>query len=98
MYILKEPSFFFTNNIGAPNGEILGLMKPLSRRCFNCSFNSLSSAGAILLGEIEIGWESGKRLIPKSISFREEPREDLFEIHLEIHKVLELTQKMEFKG
>ncbi|KAK4737145.1 hypothetical protein R3W88_000842 [Solanum pinnatisectum] len=68
MHILRELSFFFTNNTGAPHGEILGLMKPLSRRSFNCSFNSLSSAGAILLGGIEIGWVSGRRSIPKSIS------------------------------
>ena len=53
MHILREPSFFFTNNTGAPHGEILGLMKPLSRRSFNCSFNSFNSAGAILYG---IAW------------------------------------------
>ncbi|KAK4737181.1 hypothetical protein R3W88_000878 [Solanum pinnatisectum] len=68
MHILREPSFFFLNNTGAPHGEILGLMKPLSRRSFNCSFNSLSSAGAILLGGIKIGWVYGMRSIPKSIS------------------------------
>ena len=68
MHILREPSFFFTNNTGAPHGEILSLMKPLSRRSFNYSFNSLSSAGDILQGVIEIGWVSGKRSIPKSIS------------------------------
>ena len=33
---------------GAPQSKILGLMKPLYRRSFNCSFNSLSFAGAIL--------------------------------------------------
>ncbi|KAK4726980.1 hypothetical protein R3W88_031897 [Solanum pinnatisectum] len=68
MHILREPSFFFTNNTSVPHGKILGLMKPLSRRSFNSSFNSLSSAGTILYGEIKIGWVSGKRLIPKSIS------------------------------
>ena len=52
----------------SPHGEILGLMKPLSRRSFNFSFNSLTSAGSILYGEIEIGWVSGRRSIPKSIS------------------------------
>ena len=40
--------FLLTNNTGAPHGEILGLIKPLSRRYFNCSFNFLSYVGAIL--------------------------------------------------
>ncbi|KAK4737051.1 hypothetical protein R3W88_000748 [Solanum pinnatisectum] len=65
--ITEEPSFFFTNNTGVPHAKILGLMKPLSRRSFNYSFNSLSSARAILLGGIEIGWVFGRRSIPKSI-------------------------------
>ena len=59
--------FFFTNNTSAPYGEILGLMKPLSRRSFNCFFNSLSSAWDIHWGGIEIGWVSGRRSIQKSI-------------------------------
>ena len=67
MHILREPSFFSTNNIGAPHGEILALMKPLSRRSFNFSLNSLISAGAIMLGGTDIGWVSGRRSIPKSI-------------------------------
>ncbi|KAK4708663.1 hypothetical protein R3W88_029588 [Solanum pinnatisectum] len=65
---LKEPFFFFTNNTGAPHGEILGLMKPLSKRSFNCSFNSLSSAGAILVERIKMGWVFGRRSISKLIS------------------------------
>ncbi|KAF3668022.1 hypothetical protein FXO37_09738 [Capsicum annuum] len=56
------------NRTVAPYGETLGLMNPLSRRSFNYSFNSLSSAGAILYGRIEIGCISGRRSIPKSIS------------------------------
>ena len=67
MHILREPSFFFTNNTGAPHGEILGLMKPLSTRSFNCSFNSLSSAGAILLEGTELGLESRRISIPNLI-------------------------------
>ncbi|PHT66191.1 hypothetical protein T459_30616 [Capsicum annuum] len=43
-------------------------MNPLSKRSFNYSFNSLSSAGAILYGKIDIGRVSGKRSMPKSIS------------------------------
>ena len=67
MHIMREPSFFLTNNTGAPHGEILGLMKPLYTRSFNCSFNSVSSAGDILEGGAEIGWLSGTILNPMSI-------------------------------
>ncbi|GKE80380.1 hypothetical protein Tco_1550380, partial [Tanacetum coccineum] len=31
MHILNDPSFFFRNKTGAPQGEELGLMKPLSK-------------------------------------------------------------------
>ena len=72
MHILREPYFFYTNNTGAPYDEILSLMKPLSRRYFNCSFNSISSAGANLLGEMKIGWVSRRISIPKSIFLLEE--------------------------
>ncbi|GKA49799.1 hypothetical protein Tco_0742872, partial [Tanacetum coccineum] len=30
MHILNDPSFFLTNKTGAPQGDELGLMKPLS--------------------------------------------------------------------
>ena len=30
MHILRDPSFLFTNKTGVPQGEILGLIKPLS--------------------------------------------------------------------
>src|SRR5688572_8995791 len=43
-------------------------MKPFSSKSFNCSFNSFNSAGAIRYGGIEIGWVSGRRSIPNSIS------------------------------
>ncbi|PHT66273.1 hypothetical protein T459_30698 [Capsicum annuum] len=70
-----ELSILHTNKTGAPHGEILGLMNPLSKRFFNCSFSSLSSAGAILYGGIEIGRVFERRSIPKSISLsREIPR------------------------
>ena len=45
--ILRELSFFFTNNTGAPHGEILGLMKPSSRRSFNFSICFLCSTGVM---------------------------------------------------
>ncbi|KAK4717889.1 hypothetical protein R3W88_016227 [Solanum pinnatisectum] len=56
------------NKTGAPHGEILGRMKPLSKKSFNCSFNSFNSAGAIWLRGIEIGCVSRKRSISKSLS------------------------------
>ena len=42
MYFNRLSStYFYMNNTGAPHGKILGLMKPLFRRSFNCSFKSL---------------------------------------------------------
>nr|GEY64798.1 hypothetical protein [Tanacetum cinerariifolium] len=46
MHILNDPSFFLTNNTGAPQGEELGLMKPLSESSCNCSDNSFILDGA----------------------------------------------------
>ncbi|KAJ0533507.1 hypothetical protein HanIR_Chr09g0409141 [Helianthus annuus] len=46
MHILKVPSFFFTNNTGAPQGEELGQMKPLSKSSCSCLDSSSSSVGA----------------------------------------------------
>ena len=52
----SERTIFLTHDrTGAPQEEILGLMNPLSKRYFNCSFSSLSSAGAILYGGMDIG-------------------------------------------
>ena len=64
----KGSIFFLANNTGAPLGDMLGWKKPLSSRSFNCNFNSLSSIGSIIYGGIEIGFVSGSKLIPKSIS------------------------------
>ncbi|KAF3643598.1 hypothetical protein T459_27589 [Capsicum annuum] len=64
----KGTVFLSMKRTGVPHRETLGLMNPLSRRSFNYSFNSLSSAGAILYGGIEIGWISRRKSIPKSIS------------------------------
>ena len=50
MHILNAPSFFFTNNTGAPHGEWLGRMKPLLNSSCSCVCNSFSSAVAILYG------------------------------------------------
>nr|GFC32031.1 hypothetical protein [Tanacetum cinerariifolium] len=46
MHILNEPSFFLKNKIGAPQGEELGLMKPLSESSCSCFDNSFISDGA----------------------------------------------------
>ncbi|KAJ0439109.1 hypothetical protein HanHA300_Chr16g0621591 [Helianthus annuus] len=62
------PSFFFTNNTGAPHGETLGLMNPRSRSSCNCSFNSFNSNGAIRYGALEIGSAPGTRSIVNSTS------------------------------
>ncbi|GKC29787.1 hypothetical protein Tco_1037081 [Tanacetum coccineum] len=37
MHIWNDPSFFLTNKTGAPQGEELGLIKPLSDSSFSCS-------------------------------------------------------------
>ncbi|GKG20152.1 hypothetical protein Tco_0379953, partial [Tanacetum coccineum] len=46
MHILNDLSFFLTNKTGAPQGEELGLMKPLSESSCSCSDNSFISDGA----------------------------------------------------
>ncbi|GKB75248.1 hypothetical protein Tco_0942143 [Tanacetum coccineum] len=46
MHILNDPSFFLTNKTGAPQGEELGLMKPLSEISCSYSDNSFISDGA----------------------------------------------------
>nr|GFC92215.1 hypothetical protein [Tanacetum cinerariifolium] len=62
-HILNEPSFFLTNKIGAPKGEELGLMKPLSKSSCSCSDNSFISDGAKRYGTRAIGAASGIRSI-----------------------------------
>ncbi|PHU18317.1 hypothetical protein BC332_14012 [Capsicum chinense] len=57
-----------TNRMGAPQGDMLSLMNPIYRRSFKCSFNSLSSSGAILYGRLDIDRVSRRRSIPKLIS------------------------------
>ena len=43
-----EPSFCFTNNIGAPHGDTLGWINLLSSKSWSCTFSSRNSNGAIL--------------------------------------------------
>ena len=59
MHSLNDPSFFFTNSTGAPQGEKLGLMNPLSNRSCNCAFSSFNSAGAIRYGAMDMGFIPG---------------------------------------
>lgn len=62
-----DPSLFFTNKIGAPHGEVFGLMNRLFNMCCNCSFNSFSYFNDIRYGGIDIGCIPGT----KSISLTE---------------------------
>ena len=41
MHILQEPSFFLTNTIGDPHGDVLGLMNPLSSN--SCTYFLISA-------------------------------------------------------
>jgi len=63
---LLLPSFFFTNNTGAPQGETLCLINPLSEYSCNCFFSSASSMGAIRYGALKIGVVSGMTSIENS--------------------------------
>ena len=62
------PSFFFTNNTGAPHGDKLSHINPLSTKSCSWVFNSFSSAGAILYGGIEMGVEPDNNSILNSNS------------------------------
>ncbi|GJW69774.1 hypothetical protein Tco_0126691 [Tanacetum coccineum] len=55
MHIQNDPSFFLTNKTGAPQGEELGLIKPLSDSSFSCSDNSFISEGPIDMGPRDTG-------------------------------------------
>ena len=48
MHIRNDPSFFLTNKIGAPYGEVLGLIHPFYRNSSSYLRTSASSAGDIL--------------------------------------------------
>nr|GEY97601.1 ribonuclease H-like domain-containing protein [Tanacetum cinerariifolium] len=47
MHIRNDPSFFLTNRTGAPQGEELGLIKPLSDSSFSCSDKSFIPEGSM---------------------------------------------------
>ncbi|GJR21118.1 hypothetical protein Tco_0969645 [Tanacetum coccineum] len=63
MHILNDPSFFLTNKTGAPQGEELGLMNPLSESSCNCSDNSFILDGANRYGARATGAAPGTKSI-----------------------------------
>jgi hypothetical protein len=67
MHILIDPSFFVTNNIGAPHGNILWRIKPLSKSSWSYSFSYFNSEDAIQ-SALEIGLVPGTHSIPNSTS------------------------------
>jgi len=62
------PTFFLTNNVGAPHGETLGLINYFSRNSSNCFFNSPNYDADIRYGAIEIGLVPGTKSIANSTS------------------------------
>ncbi|KAJ0715029.1 hypothetical protein HanPI659440_Chr13g0496371 [Helianthus annuus] len=61
MHIRIDPSFFLTNSTGAPHGDELGYMKPLSSSSSSCFFSSCISVGASPYGALAIGVVPGIR-------------------------------------
>jgi hypothetical protein len=68
MQNMKVPSFFLTNNTGAPQVELLGIMNTLSSNSYNCTFNSTNSTSDILYRAWDIGIVPGNTFIENSIS------------------------------
>ena len=71
MHNRRVLSFFFTNRTGAPYGEVLILMNPLSSNSCILTLTSYNSTGAILCGVIEIGDVLGCNSIQKFTSLYE---------------------------
>ncbi|GKF67005.1 hypothetical protein Tco_0193522 [Tanacetum coccineum] len=63
MHIWNDPSFFLTNKTGAPQGEELGLIKPLLDSSCSCSENSFISEGANQYGARATGAAPGIKSI-----------------------------------
>lgn len=55
MHSLKVPSFFFTNNTGAPQYDTFVLINPRSNGSCNLDFSSFNSIRAILYSAIKNG-------------------------------------------
>ena len=61
-----DPSFFLTNNTGAPQGDTLGRIKLLSNRSCSCDLSSFSYAGAMRYETLEMSPVPGSSSILKS--------------------------------
>ena len=66
MYSRRVLSIFLENRTGAPQGEVLGLMKPLSNNSCIWTLSSCNSTGTILCRVIEMGDVLGCNSIVKS--------------------------------
>ena len=71
MHNRRVLSFFLANKNGAPQGQVLGLMKPLSNNSYIWTLSSCNSNGAILCRVIEMGDVSGCNSIVKATSLYE---------------------------
>jgi len=65
---LRVPSFFVTNNIGAPQGDKIGLTYPLSGISLSYNFNFTNSGVFILKDAFDDGVAPGTNSIEKSTS------------------------------
>ena len=61
-------SFFLTNKTEAPQGEVLGLIKPLSNNSYTWTLSSCNTVGTILCGVIEMSDVPGCNSMVKSTS------------------------------
>ncbi|KAF5769034.1 hypothetical protein HanXRQr2_Chr14g0643501 [Helianthus annuus] len=59
MHIRNVPSFFLTKSTGAPQGDELGRINPLSNSSCSCVESSFSSAGARRYGARAMGAAPG---------------------------------------
>ncbi|GKF96304.1 hypothetical protein Tco_0289039, partial [Tanacetum coccineum] len=66
MHIRNDPSFFFTNNTGAPYGDEFGRIKPFSNNSCSCLDNSFILDGAKRYGVRATGAAPGIKSIQNS--------------------------------
>lgn len=59
MQNLKVPSFFFTNNTGAPHEETFGRINFVSHNYCNWILHLTNSVGTIMYGAFDVGWAFG---------------------------------------
>src|SRR2546430_5066441 len=68
MHSLIIPSFFMTNNMGAPHGDTLFSMNFNSINSSSCTLSSTNSAGDIRYDGIAIGVAPGIKSMVNSVS------------------------------